>query len=222
MVETTTLALESVATLVTLSTCCSWVIVRRFSSTPLGPNECVRLPAFNTCRLANECRPSTVSVQLVTTTSAPSQLVLLKLMAVSLVKVIAPAGRPHKSSALTGKALSRDEKGCFIVNRCFAEAHINYLRALLSCGGYPANCAFVSTPARSTRLEMGSTPAPGVASRRPRRVAGPRTELLNGVQQVTGEAASHGARGGRAPPLPHGSGLDQAVPRSTKTSRASV
>ena len=30
------------------------------------------------------------------------------------------------------------------------------------------------------QLEMGSTPAPGVASRRPRRVAGLRTESLKG------------------------------------------
>ena len=37
----------------------------------------------------------------------------------------------------------------------------------------------------SVQLEMGSTPAPGVATRRPRGVAG--------------EGASHGARGGRAP-----------------------
>src|SRR5450755_4750821 len=59
---------------------------------------------------------------------------------------------------------------------------------------------------------MGSTPAPGVASRRPRRVAGPRAESLNGesvrgAQKVTGEGASHGARGGRTPPPQYGSGL---------------
>ena len=61
--------------------------------------------------------------------------------------------------------------------------------------------------------EMGSTPALGVASRRPRRVAGPRAESLSsefvrGAENVTGEGASHDARGGRAPPLPcYGSGL---------------
>jgi hypothetical protein len=62
------------------------------------------------------------------------------------------------------------------------------------------------------RVEMGSTPAPGVASRRPRRVAGPRAELLNGefvreAQKVTGEGASHDARDGRAPRLQHGYGF---------------
>jgi hypothetical protein len=58
------------------------------------------------------------------------------------------------------------------------------------------------------QLEMGSTPAPGVASRRPRRVDGPRTESLNGesvrgAEKVTGEGASHIARGGRAPLRQH-------------------
>jgi hypothetical protein len=54
------------------------------------------------------------------------------------------------------------------------------------------------------QLEMGSTPAPGVSSRRPRRVAGPPAESLNAesvrrAEKVTGEGASHNARGGRAP-----------------------
>ena len=58
------------------------------------------------------------------------------------------------------------------------------------------------------QLEMGSTPAPGVASRRPRRVAGPRAESLcsesvRGAEKVTGEGASHIARGGRAPLRQH-------------------
>ena len=62
------------------------------------------------------------------------------------------------------------------------------------------------------QLEMGSTPAPGVASRRPRRVAGPRAESLSsesvrGAERVTGEGANHDARGGRAPPLQHSRGL---------------
>ena len=66
------------------------------------------------------------------------------------------------------------------------------------------------------QLELGSTPAPGVASRRPRRVAGPRAESLNGgsvqgAQKVTGEGASHDARGGRAPPLQHRYGLGQVL-----------
>ena len=61
------------------------------------------------------------------------------------------------------------------------------------------------------QLEMGSTPAPGVASRRPRRVAGPRAESLSsesvrGAEKVTGEGANHDARGGRAPPLQHSHG----------------
>ena len=65
------------------------------------------------------------------------------------------------------------------------------------------------------QLELGSTPAPGVSSRRPRRVALPRAWSLNGesvllAQNVAGEGASHnarvhppqccsGGRGGRAP-----------------------
>jgi hypothetical protein len=59
---------------------------------------------------------------------------------------------------------------------------------------------------------MGTTPAPGVASRRPRRVAGPHaeslsSEFLRGAAKVTGEGANHGARGGRAPLLQHSYGL---------------
>ena len=54
------------------------------------------------------------------------------------------------------------------------------------------------------QLETGSTPAPGVATRRPRRVAASPGEPLDGecicaAWKVTGEGASHGARGGRAP-----------------------
>jgi hypothetical protein len=54
------------------------------------------------------------------------------------------------------------------------------------------------------QLEMGSTPAPGVATRRPRRVASTLGEPLNSeyvgaAGKVAGEGASHGARGGRAP-----------------------
>jgi len=61
------------------------------------------------------------------------------------------------------------------------------------------------------QLEMGSTPAPGVASRRPRRLAGPRAESLSSesvqaAEQVTGEGASPDARGGRALPLQHSYG----------------
>jgi hypothetical protein len=61
------------------------------------------------------------------------------------------------------------------------------------------------------QLEMGSTPAPGVASRRPRRVAEPRAESLSGesvrgAEKVTGEGGSHDARGGRAPSLQHNYG----------------
>jgi len=61
------------------------------------------------------------------------------------------------------------------------------------------------------QLEMGSTPAPGVASRRPRRVAGPRIESLSGksvpgAEKVIGEGANHDARGGRAPLLQHSCG----------------
>ena len=51
---------------------------------------------------------------------------------------------------------------------------------------------------------MGSTPAPGVATWRPRRVAATLVKSLNGeyvraVRNVTGGGASHGAQGGRAP-----------------------
>jgi hypothetical protein len=63
------------------------------------------------------------------------------------------------------------------------------------------------------QLEMGSTPAPGVATRRPRRVAATVRKSLNGefvraAQKVTGEGASHSARGGRAPLSLNRYGLD--------------
>ena len=53
-------------------------------------------------------------------------------------------------------------------------------------------------------LKMGSTPASGVIARRPRRVArtpaeSPNSESARAAHKVTGEGASHGARGGRAP-----------------------
>src|ERR1039457_4363907 len=65
------------------------------------------------------------------------------------------------------------------------------------------------------QLEMGSTPAPGVASRRSRRGGGPRAESLSSesvreAEEVTTEGASHDARGGRAPLLQHSSGLAPA------------
>ena len=55
-------------------------------------------------------------------------------------------------------------------------------------------------------VENGEHAAPGVASRRPRRVAGPRAESLSsesvrGAEKVIGEGANHDARGGRAPRL---------------------
>ena len=58
----------------------------------------------------------------------------------------------------------------------------------------------------TTQLGMGTTPASGVAARRPRRVASTRPEALNGefsqeAQKADGEGASHSARGGRAPLL---------------------
>ena len=54
------------------------------------------------------------------------------------------------------------------------------------------------------RLPLGTAPAPGALTRRPRRVGEARTESPNGVPsrsspKVAGEGASHGARGGRAP-----------------------
>jgi hypothetical protein len=53
-------------------------------------------------------------------------------------------------------------------------------------------------------LEMGSTPAPGDPTRRPRRVATtseepPNGEVVGRAANVAGEGASHGARGGRGP-----------------------
>jgi len=61
-------------------------------------------------------------------------------------------------------------------------------------------------------LDPGSTPAPVVPTRRPRRVASPPLEPLTSefawtAQEMTGEGASHGARGERAPLPDHGSGL---------------
>jgi len=58
----------------------------------------------------------------------------------------------------------------------------------------------------TTPLKTGAAPAPGVASRRPRRVVGPRAESLSSefvraAAKVIGEGANHDARGGRAPPL---------------------
>ena len=63
------------------------------------------------------------------------------------------------------------------------------------------------------QLEVGSTPAPGVAARRPRRVAATLGESLNdeyvrAAWKVTGEGASHGTRGGRAPLPPNRYGLE--------------
>ena len=54
------------------------------------------------------------------------------------------------------------------------------------------------------QLELGSTPAPGVPNRRPRRVPPASAESLKGefslrATNVTGEGTSHGARGGRGP-----------------------
>ena len=53
------------------------------------------------------------------------------------------------------------------------------------------------------RLGMGSTPASGVAARRPRRVARTRGTLPNRVRSnaegMAGEGASHCARGELAP-----------------------
>ncbi len=58
----------------------------------------------------------------------------------------------------------------------------------------------------SMQLEMGSTPAPGVAIRRPRRMVPSRAELPNGecvqaAERVAGEGASHRARGRARSPL---------------------
>jgi hypothetical protein len=54
------------------------------------------------------------------------------------------------------------------------------------------------------QLLLGSAPAPGAATRRPRRMAGALAESPNGglsrrFPKVAGEGASHCARGGRGP-----------------------
>ena len=59
--------------------------------------------------------------------------------------------------------------------------------------------------------ELGSTPAPGVATGRPRPVPNAPVESLKGefilrTTNVTGEGASHSARGGRGPLELHGYG----------------
>src|ERR1035438_3794847 len=66
------------------------------------------------------------------------------------------------------------------------------------------NRNLIHTLAGTTQLESGSTPAPGVSTRRPRRGAVSLEESLKGecvraVHKVAGEGASQGARGGRAP-----------------------
>jgi len=58
---------------------------------------------------------------------------------------------------------------------------------------------------------LGTVPSPGVAIRRPRRVAVAFGASLNGGPvrpplEVSGVGASHGARGGRAPQALNGSG----------------
>jgi len=70
--------------------------------------------------------------------------------------------------------------------------------------------------AGTMQLEMGTTPAAGVSTRRPRRVASRPPESLNGesvgeAQEVIGEGASHYARGGRAPLLHHSYGLGSGL-----------
>ena len=70
------------------------------------------------------------------------------------------------------------------------------------------------------QLIWGTAPASGAPTRRPRRVAVARAESLPGASsrlppKVSGEGASHGARGGRAP-LPlirYGSGRASMTPR---------
>jgi len=56
------------------------------------------------------------------------------------------------------------------------------------------------------QLVLGTAPAPGAATRRPRRVAVGRAQSLNGgslrpLPKVVGEGATHCARGGRGPLL---------------------
>ena len=58
------------------------------------------------------------------------------------------------------------------------------------------------------QLGLGSAPAPGAASRRPRRLAGVEPEPLNGgangcPSEAVGEGANRGARGERGPLKPN-------------------
>ena len=76
--------------------------------------------------------------------------------------------------------------------------------------------------------EMGRTPALGVATQRPRRVASRPAALLNGeslhaAQEMVGEGVSHYARGERAPLLPHRSAsFRSGSPYTLLTSAASA
>ena len=68
------------------------------------------------------------------------------------------------------------------------------------------------------QLELGSTPAPGVAIRRPSRMAVALAHSPNRVwprqpSSVAGEGASHYARGGRAPLQLNSYGLAQKKPK---------
>ena len=106
-------------------------------------------------------------------------------------------------------------------------AHPNFLACGWLAGGFGVACRSQLPPKRlvwpaprlnrhglavSIQLPWGTAPASGAPTRRPRRVGQTCAELLNGVPsrpspRVAGEGASHGARGGRDPLLPHRHGL---------------
>ena len=116
------------------------------------------------------------------------------------------------------------DQGQQLHDKCFNRKSLSALHGSLA--GVPSGChrtAAVQPPsaragheegsslAGTMQLDMGSKPAPGVATRRPRRVAAVFRKPLDGesvpaAHKVTGEGASHGARGGRAPPLQHAFG----------------
>jgi hypothetical protein len=98
---------------------------------------------------------------------------------------------------------------------------------------FPPPCQFRSEQppspplAVTMQLEMGSTPAPGVPTRCPPRAPPSSVQPLKGESKlratnVTGEGASHDARGGRGPHELHRSGLGPEVTLPTTGSQTSA
>src|SRR6185312_4102963 len=102
MVLVSTLIFPSVVGLVALIRCGSFETANVNCCGPLVLGECVSTPAFCTRKLWKMWGPSTVTVQLVITISAPSYERLEKLISVSCVKVtaIAPAREAQRNQAM--------------------------------------------------------------------------------------------------------------------------